>query len=31
VFLPVRSLGVMGDERTCEQVVALRAVQSADS
>src|SRR5262245_14713804 len=30
VFLPVRSVGVMGDGRTYEQVVALRAVQTTD-
>ena len=30
IFLPVRSVGVMGDERTYEHVVALRAVQSVD-
>ncbi len=30
VFLPVRSVGVMGDGRTYEFVVALRAVQTQD-
>lgn len=30
IFLPVRSVGVMGDERTYEHVIALRAVQSVD-
>jgi GMP synthase (glutamine-hydrolysing) len=30
VFLPVRSVGVMGDGRTYDHVVALRAVQTSD-
>lgn len=30
IFLPVKSVGVMGDERTYEHVVSLRAVGSLD-
>ena len=30
MFLPVQSVGVMGDERTYENAVALRAVESTD-
>ena len=30
IFLPVQSVGVMGDERTYENVIALRAVTSLD-
>ena len=31
VFLPVRTVGVMGDERTYESVIALRIVNSTDA
>jgi GMP synthase (glutamine-hydrolysing) len=30
IFLPIQSVGVMGDERTYENVIALRAVESVD-
>ncbi|MCK5781674.1 MAG: GMP synthase (glutamine-hydrolyzing), partial [Flavobacteriales bacterium] len=30
IFLPVNTVGVMGDERTYENAVALRAVESTD-
>ena len=30
ILLPVRSVGVMGDERTYENTIALRAVISTD-
>jgi len=30
ILLPIQSVGVMGDERTYEQVVSLRAVSSTD-
>lgn len=31
VFLPVRTVGVMGDERTYDNVIALRIVESLDA
>ena len=31
VFLPVRTVGVMGDERTYENVIAVRVVESKDA
>ena len=30
VFLPIKTVGVMGDERTYENVIALRIVESSD-
>jgi len=30
VFLPIRTVGVMGDERTYDNVIAIRAVDSCD-
>jgi len=31
VLLPVRTVGVMGDERTYDEVIALRAIESTDA
>ncbi len=31
VFLPIRTVGVMGDERTYDNVIALRIVESSDA
>jgi len=31
VLLPVRTVGVMGDERTYENVIAIRSVDSLDA
>jgi GMP synthase (glutamine-hydrolysing) len=30
VLLPVKAVGVMGDQRTYEQIIALRAVETTD-
>ena len=30
MFLPVKTVGVMGDERTYDNVIALRAVRTID-
>ena len=31
VYLPIRSVGVMGDKRTYENVIAIRGVTSVDA
>jgi GMP synthase (glutamine-hydrolysing) len=31
VLLPIRTVGVMGDERTYEHVIAIRSVDSVDA
>lgn len=31
MLLPIRTVGVMGDERTYDRVIALRAVTSTDA